>query len=119
MIAINPICEQYSTDSIKQTMLNCKELPGYRALAVFSNWKEALLSFKSLPTEELLNVKVKQTYNQEIFLTYKNKSWIKFIVNREGILGFRVNTLLVSNTISERIVNEIYRPMQKSYIWGN
>lgn len=114
---IEPIRAEYSIESLREAIANCKKYPNYRVLAVFPNYKEAAMSFVVFPTEELLGVSVRINHQrQEINLSCKNGSWIKFLVHTDYLTcGYRVNTLLESPLVSKNTLDSVYAPMLIPY----
>lgn len=113
---IEPIRAEYSIESLREAIANCKEYPNYRVLAVFPNYKEAAMSFVVFPTEELLGVSVHINHQKrEINLSCKNGSWIKFIISCENSIGLRVHTLLESALVSKSTLDNTYAPMLIPY----
>ena len=114
---IEPIRAEYSIESLREAIANCKKYPNYRVLAVFPNYRKAAMSFVVFPTEELLGVSVRINHQrQEINMSCKNGSWIKFLVHGDYVThGFRVNTLLESPLVSKSTLDNIYAPMLIPY----
>lgn len=114
---IEPIRAEYSIESLREAIANCKKYSNYRVLAVFPNYKEVAMSFVVFPTEELLGVSVRINHQrQEINMSCKNGSWIKFLVHGDYVThGFRVNTLLESPLVSKSTLDNIYAPMLIPY----
>jgi hypothetical protein len=78
------------------------------------------MSFVVFPTEELLGVSVRINHQrQEINMSWKNGSWIKFLVHRDYLTcGCRVNTLLESSLVNKSTLDSIYAPMLIPYrVW--
>lgn len=114
---IAPIFKQFSLESMREVIENCKSFPRYSALVICANFQETAILFTNIPTKEFLGGNIKIDRNKRIInILYNNMSWISFQISSDNTIGRRVNALLYSENIKQSTLNSVYYPMQTPYI---